>query len=262
MPVPVVQLQFTGRYPSGCSIECCCPFGPGALLPASSSSSSTTTTTTVAISTAGDEDDEDDDKASCSFGPSLVALATLAKTTGSGGGAVILVVIIAAASGRCCCKSSKVTSLLGTGEEEEEEEEEGEAPAAACSSCPLAVAEVELELELELERAPTHELTSSSLTSRSRTFASRLETLFSNAVTRSSVASACTASEEAGAACGWVVPVIVVVVEVSSGEWTLLGLDVGMAMGTGVVVAGARGPVTSVPDIVVSAVLAASPLGA
>lgn len=151
-----------------------------------------------------------------------------------------------------------MTSLLGTGEEEEEEEE-GEAPAAACCACPLAVAEVEV--ELELERAPTHELTSSSRMSRSRTFASRLETLFSNAVTRSSVASACTASEEAGAACGWIVPVIVVV-EVSSGSWTLLGLDVGMAMGTGVVVAGARGPVTSVPDIVVSAVLAASPLGA
>lgn len=53
-----------------------------------------------------------------------------------------------------------------------------------------------------------------------------------------------------------------VVVEVCLEEWRLLGLDAGMTTGMGVVVAGARGSVTSIPDIVVSGVLAASPLGA
>ena len=127
----------------------------------------------------------------------------------------------------------------------------GEAPAAACWRG------VELEL--------THELTWSSLTSRSMTFDSRPETWFSKAVTRSRVASE---SVSEAAAVGDGAAVCVGAMLVMTEAWmglgarccTLLGMEMGMAEKG--VVPEANVPVTSVPDIVVSAMLAASPVGA
>lgn len=201
----------------------------------------------------GDDDNDDDNDVSCAFGPSTRSLGAPAALTSAGCAAAGGDAVAAAAAGlERFCRSSYVVTSLVTGKERA-------APAAACSCCPCCWFSCRRGV---VESAPAHELTSSSLTSRSRTFPSRLETWFSNAVMRSSVASACAVSEEAGAAaCGWVVPVMVVVRFSSSGEGTLLGLDAGMMTGKGVVVE-ARGPGTSVPDMVVSAVLAASPLGA
>lgn len=201
----------------------------------------------------GDDDNDDDNDVSCAFAPSTRSLGAPAALTSAGCAAAGGDAVAAAAGLERFCKSSHaVTSLVTTGEERA-------APGAARSCCSCCWFPCRRGV---VEPAPAHELTSSSLTSRSRTFASRLETWFSNAVMRSSVAAACAVSEEAGAAaCGWVVPVMVVVRFSSSGEGTLLGLDAGMMTGKGVVV-GARGPGTSVPDMVVSAVLAASPLGA
>lgn len=166
--IPAVQLQFTGLYPSGCSIECCSLDD----IPASSSS-------TVVMSPAGDNDDDNEEgAASCSFGPSttdsLVALALFADV-GCGGGGVVV------AGLERCCEFWKVTSLVTA-----------EAPVVACSCCSCSFRVVELQ--------PEQELTSWGRTSRVRTVASRLETLFSSAVMRSQVAS----EEEAGAAaaCG------------------------------------------------------------
>ena len=97
------------------------------------------------------------------------------------------------------------------------------------------------------------------------TFDSRPETWFSSAVTRSRVASE-PASEAAavGGGAAICVGVMLVMAEAWMGLGTLFSTPLGMERGMSEkgVVPEASVPVTSVPDIVVSAMLAASPAGA